>query len=38
MVKHSHNTPMEAKEGRGCTGLFKMIHPISNDYIFEVYK
>jgi hypothetical protein len=20
------------------TGLFKMIHPISNDYIFEVYK
>jgi hypothetical protein len=22
----------------GSTGLFKMIHPISNDYIFEVYK
>jgi hypothetical protein len=20
------------------TGLFKMIHPISNDYIFEIYK
>jgi hypothetical protein len=20
------------------TGLFKMIHPVSNDYIFEVYK
>jgi hypothetical protein len=20
------------------TGLLKMIHPISNDYIFEVYK
>jgi hypothetical protein len=24
--------------GMAYTGLFKIIHPISDDYIFEVYK
>jgi hypothetical protein len=29
---------MEEVRNRINIGLFKMIHPISNDYIFEVYK